>query len=86
MDTLGIEPRASRMLSGCDTTTPRARDSEVFAQIAALPRAVARQLRGGGANLQSKSSGSSALHAAVEAIARIWAWRSLVWHVEVLTA
>ena len=29
MDTLGIEPRASRMLSGCDTTTPRARDIEV---------------------------------------------------------
>ena len=25
MDTLGIEPRASRMLSGCDTTTPCAR-------------------------------------------------------------
>ena len=24
MDTLGIEPRVSRMLSGCDTTTPRA--------------------------------------------------------------
>ena len=24
MDTLGIEPRASRMLSGCDTITPRA--------------------------------------------------------------
>ena len=24
MDTLGVEPRASRMLSGCDTTTPRA--------------------------------------------------------------
>ena len=24
MDTLGIEPRASRMLSGCDTTAPRA--------------------------------------------------------------
>ena len=24
MDTLGIEPRTSRMLSGCDTTTPRA--------------------------------------------------------------
>ena len=24
MDTLGIEPRASGMLSGCDTTTPRA--------------------------------------------------------------
>ena len=22
VDTLGIEPRASRMLSGCDTTTP----------------------------------------------------------------
>ena len=22
LDTLGIEPRASRMLSGCDTTTP----------------------------------------------------------------
>ena len=27
MDTLGIEPRASRMLSGCDTTTPCARKS-----------------------------------------------------------
>ena len=27
MDTLGIEPRASRMLSGCDTTTPCARES-----------------------------------------------------------
>ena len=25
VDTLGIEPRASRMLSGCDTTTPCAR-------------------------------------------------------------
>ena len=24
LDTLGIEPRASRMLSGCDTTTPHA--------------------------------------------------------------
>ena len=58
MDTLGIEPRASRMLSGCDTTTPRARDSEVFAQIVELPHAVARQLRGGRANLQSKSSSS----------------------------
>lgn len=29
VDTLGIEPRASRMLSGCDTTTPRARDVAV---------------------------------------------------------
>ena len=28
MDTLGIEPRASRMLSGCDTTTPCALDGE----------------------------------------------------------
>ena len=27
MDTLGIEPRASRMLSGCDTTTPCAHTS-----------------------------------------------------------
>ena len=26
MDTLGIEPRASRMLSGCDTATPCARE------------------------------------------------------------
>ena len=26
MDSLGIEPRASRMLSGCDTTTPTAPD------------------------------------------------------------
>eukprot|EP00973_Karenia_brevis_P039762 5487778-Karenia_brevis.AAC.1 len=24
MDALGMEPRVSRMLSGCDTTTPRA--------------------------------------------------------------
>ena len=24
VDSLGIEPRASRMLSGCDTTTPTA--------------------------------------------------------------
>ena len=27
MDTLGIEPRAPRMLSGCDATTPRAHDT-----------------------------------------------------------
>ena len=26
LGTLGIEPRASRMLSGCDTTTPRAHE------------------------------------------------------------
>ena len=26
MDTLGIEPRASRMLTGCDATTPRAHE------------------------------------------------------------
>ena len=33
MDTLGIEPRASRMLSGCDTTTPCAQvvDPELMA-------------------------------------------------------
>ena len=29
MDTLGIEPRASRMLSGCDTTTPHALDMKL---------------------------------------------------------
>ena len=29
LDTLGIEPRASRMLSGCDTTTPRALEGEL---------------------------------------------------------
>ena len=29
MDTLGIEPRASRMLSGCDTTTPCAPEAHV---------------------------------------------------------
>ena len=29
MDTLGIEPRASRMLSGCDTTTPHALEKPV---------------------------------------------------------
>ena len=38
MDTLGIEPRASRMLSGCDTTTPRALEES-----AALPRHRAQQ-------------------------------------------
>ena len=26
VDTLGLEPRASRMLSGCDTTTPCAHE------------------------------------------------------------
>ena len=31
MDTLGIEPRAPRMLSGCDTTTPRALGSQAVA-------------------------------------------------------
>ena len=31
VDTLGIEPRASRMLSGCDTTTPRAHDRQAAA-------------------------------------------------------
>ena len=29
MDTLGIEPRASRMLSGCDTATPCAHSDAV---------------------------------------------------------
>ena len=29
MDTLGIEPRAFRMRSGCDTTTPCARHSQL---------------------------------------------------------
>ena len=32
VDTLGIEPRASRMLSGCDTTTPHALDKEALAK------------------------------------------------------
>ena len=32
MGTLGIEPRASRMLSGCDTTTPHALDKEALAK------------------------------------------------------
>ena len=32
MDTLGIEPRASRMLSGCDTTTPCAHVLELMRQ------------------------------------------------------
>ena len=30
LDTLGIEPRASRMLSGCDTITPCALIQELF--------------------------------------------------------
>ena len=30
VDTLGIEPRASRMLSGCDTTTPCAQLSMIL--------------------------------------------------------
>ena len=33
MDALGIEPRAFRMLSGCDTTTPRALKPKGFAVI-----------------------------------------------------
>ena len=33
MDTLGIEPRASRMLSGCDTTTPCAQCKSAFPSI-----------------------------------------------------
>ena len=33
VDTLGIEPKASRMLSGCDTTTP-------CAQLAAMSNAM----------------------------------------------
>ena len=40
MDTLGIEPRASRMLSGCDTTTPCARccSSHCCAELPLAPR------------------------------------------------
>ena len=36
MDTLGIEPRASRMLSGCDTTTPCARVGYMQPQLQAV--------------------------------------------------
>ena len=32
VDTLGIEPRASRMLSGCDTATPCAHSNIVLPQ------------------------------------------------------
>ena len=39
MDTLGIEPRASRMLSGCDTTTPCAQ------MLVAIPFKILRLLR-----------------------------------------
>jgi hypothetical protein len=35
MDTLGIEPRASRMLSGCDTTTPCALETRTPCNISA---------------------------------------------------
>ena len=38
LDTLGIEPRASRMLSGCDTTTPCARCTDHQPYSAALHR------------------------------------------------
>ena len=34
MDTLGIEPRAFRMRSGCDTTTPCARHSQLACAVA----------------------------------------------------
>ena len=34
MDTLGIEPRAFRMRSGCDTTTPCAQHSQLACMLA----------------------------------------------------
>ena len=37
IDTLGIEPRASRMLSGCDTTTPRALEMQCEAKSFLVP-------------------------------------------------
>jgi hypothetical protein len=53
MDTLGIEPRASRMLSGCDTTTPCALsgifheicDTQIVAQLRGKTSATARRGR-----------------------------------------
>ena len=47
MDTLGIEPRASRMLSGCDTTTPCALNScELVCDVEhELPPRLKRQCR-----------------------------------------
>ena len=43
LDTLGIEPRASRMLSGCDTTTPRAHEHHT-AVVSRLHQAQSRAL------------------------------------------
>ena len=43
LDTLGIEPRASRMLSGCDTTTPRAHEHHT-AVVSILHQAQSRAL------------------------------------------
>ena len=71
MDTLGIEPRASRMLSGCDTTTPCALEREgiVFApndkwplQPTGVPRRLGKRkgqktrIRGGGSWAESLRS------------------------------
>ena len=44
MDTLGFEPRAFRMRSGCDTTTPCARLDELHA-LTSLPPQVHFALR-----------------------------------------
>ena len=46
MDTLGIEPRASRMLSGCDTTTPRAPERVVNSGNSSEGNMFARQMCG----------------------------------------
>ena len=61
MDTLGIEPRASRMLSGCDTTTPCAL-SGIFMQFVTrklLRNSEGKQARrrgGGGGEVEPTAS------------------------------
>ena len=51
MDTLGIEPRASRMLSGCDTTTPCALESSRTYLNVEITRRPTRTHAGRGAGL-----------------------------------
>ena len=53
MDTLGIEPRASRMLSGCDTTTPCA-----LAYIIVVTPCMHARREHNGCNVQCVSNGA----------------------------
>ena len=78
VDTLGIEPRASRMLSGCDTTTPHALDHtssmSVLRANQALHAMACQQIQhmlGGNMHLENQEGGAG--HAHPERTAVRWA-------------